>query len=92
MMRDMYGHEIYPLGETGFGVSISFSSEGPETPPKYPHFTIFHESDNFRQCLFSVSLKPDRPYVSNTFEDRIAEHFANESWPLAAASLREVDP
>ncbi len=87
--HDMYGHPIYPLGETGFGVCITFYTEGSDGPAKYPHFTIFHVSDNYQQCLFSADLGMEGPQISNIFCKRIAEHFANESWPLGAPSLRE---
>lgn len=86
---DMYGHPIYPLGETGFGVSITFFSEGPEFPPKYPWFSIFHESDDFQQSLFSAELNLNGPHICNAFEDRIAEHFKNELSLLGAPKLRE---
>ena len=91
MMRetDMYGNPIYPLGETGFGVSISFFTTSPDHQTNQPYFTIFHVSDGFQQSLFSAQLDLDRPRISNTFERRIAEHFANEMHPLGAPSLRE---
>ena len=76
---DMYGQPIYPLGETGFGVSIDFSSRGPDHQVRFPSFNIFHESDDYRQSLFSASLDLDRPRICNVFQDRIAGCFANEA-------------
>ncbi len=92
MLKDMYGHEIYPLGETGFGVSITFYSEGPDHEARSPDFTIFHESDNYRQALFSVTMDLNGPHTSHPFRDRITEYFKNEFSLLGAPSLREVEP
>lgn len=76
--NDMYGHRIYPLGETGYGVSVAFGSTPSESDCIYPLFTVFHVSDGFRQSLFSVSInKPDRPTLTNVFHDRVAELMAN---------------
>lgn len=72
--HDMYGHEIVPLGETGYGVSTCFASKGVPGAPLYAEFTVFHVSDGFRQSLFSVGLdKPDRPTLYDVFDDRIRE-------------------
>lgn len=68
--KDMYGHPIYPLGDTGYGVSISFYTQG-DSPPA-PDFTFFHNSDGFRQALFSLQIDPgETPQVSNIFRDRM---------------------
>ena len=85
---DMYGQPIYPLGETGFGVSIIFYNS-PDPPIRSPEFTIFHQSDNYQQSLFSASMNLNGPHISNPFQDRIAEHFKNELSLLGASSLRE---
>ena len=92
--KDMYGHPIYPLGETGFGVSVTFSSEGPDHEAKYPYFTIFHESDGFRQSLFSVHMTEfeNRQLLCNVFQDRIAEHFVTGMYPIGMPRLHEVEP
>lgn len=75
MKNDMYGHAIWPLGETGYGVSVSFYREG--NGPLRPDFTFFHVSDGFRQALFSVAAwgitGENRPQVHNVFDDRMAE-------------------
>lgn len=75
--RDMYGHKIWPLGETGWGVSVSFYSKPhSESPTKlHPDFTLFHHSDpNPQQSLFSVSRAGgERFQVHNVFDDRITE-------------------
>lgn len=67
--KDMYGHEIHRLGDSGFGVSVDSGVP--------PGFWLFHDSDGFRQCLFMVGLpspwKDKRPYIANVFDDRIAE-------------------
>ncbi len=71
-MKDMYGHEIVPIGD-GFGVSVTFGvhSDGAVDPL----FSVFHSSDGFRQSLFSVDVH-DRPQVYNVFEDRLREVLA----------------
>ncbi len=76
--RDMYGHEIWPLGETGWGVSVSFHRKPQsESPTKlHPNFTLFHHSDpNPQQCLVTLALHgtEGRPQVSNVFDKRIVE-------------------
>lgn len=68
---DMYGNEIYRLGETGYGVSVAIV-DPVNGAPRYPFFTIFHASDGFRQSLLSVSMS-DAPTLSNIFEGRLAE-------------------
>lgn len=68
--EDMYGNRIWPLGETGFGVSVSWYGPGSGGGPLTAWFTFFHHSDGFRQSLFSVDAK-GRP--ANVFYDRIAE-------------------
>ncbi|KKN78147.1 hypothetical protein LCGC14_0353740 [marine sediment metagenome] len=84
--RDMYGHPIHPLGETGFGVSVTFHTFWPDPNGiKCPYFSIFHETDDFRQSLFSAEMNLNGPRTCNVFWDRITEHFANESWPLGAS-------
>ncbi len=62
-MKDMYGHEIVLIGN-GFGVSTTFNST------MAPEFALFHESDGFRQSLFSVAAS-ERPHVINVFDDRL---------------------
>lgn len=82
--HDMYGNEIYRLGETGYGVSICYWRPGEDLEaPQRPEFTFFHCSDGFRQSLFSARIEdPDRHWrgwsasTINTFEDRIAELMA----------------
>ena len=86
---DMYGQPIYPLGETGFGVSISWHSERSDRPAIYPFFTIFHQSDDYRQSLFSATMDLKGPHISNSFPDRITEHFKHGGSLLGAPSLRE---
>lgn len=72
--HDMYGNEIVPLGETGYGVSTWIACKGFPGVPYYFCFAVFHVSDGFRQSLFSVELdKPDRPTICNIFGDRIRE-------------------
>ncbi len=87
-IRDMYGHLIHvsDRGLGGFGVSLSFYGTVEDVkegrPCRRPEFTIFHESDGFRQALFSVDADlgaPEedpiwrRPKVVNIFHDRLAE-------------------
>lgn len=83
--HDMYGSEIHRLGETGYGVSVSYWRPGmePEAPLR-PEFTIFHCSDGFRQSLFSVRIEdPERHHwgwaasTINVFHERIAELMDN---------------
>lgn len=82
--HDMYGNEIYPLGETGYGISLCFWRPGDDlSAPKRPEFTLFHRSDGFRQSLFCFRIEdPERHYlgwsanVLNVFEKRIAELMA----------------
>lgn len=73
--HDMYGNEIYRLGETGYGVSMTIHAIGIDSEqPWLPFFTVFHCSDGFRQSLFSVSLeRDDRAQLSNLFTDRIRD-------------------
>ena len=76
--HDMYGHEIWPLGETGWGMSVSFHKEPQsELPTKlHPNFTLFHYSDpNPQQCLLTLTLHgiEGRPQVQNIFDGRIEE-------------------
>lgn len=69
----MYGHEIVPLGETGYGVSTTFAGRSGSSD-LYPYFTFFHISDGFRQSLFTVDIEHMlHPRLLNIFEDRIAE-------------------
>jgi hypothetical protein len=73
--NDMYGHPIWLLGDTGYGVSVSVYTQG-DGPPT-PDFTLFHHSDGFRQALFSVTARgmfSERrgPEVHNVFEHRVA--------------------
>lgn len=73
--EDMYGHTIYPLGDTGYGVSVSFYTQGGGPPA--PDLTFFHSSDGFRQALFSVAARgfgtETAPAVHNIFHDRVDE-------------------
>ncbi len=76
--HDMYGHEIWLLGETGWGVSVSYHTEPQSESPKklHPNFTFFHHSDpNPQQCLLTLALHgaEGRPRVQNVFDRRIAE-------------------
>ena len=87
--RDSYGNPIYPIGETGFGICFIAMGFDPDTGVGFPYFTIFHQGDNYRQALFSIDMNLNGPHISNPFHDRIADYFANESWPLGAPSLRE---
>ena len=66
---DMYGHPIYYIGESGFGVSITFMGYESETP----YITLFHESDNFRQCLGSIDFHGGSMEISNVFENRVLQ-------------------
>lgn len=78
-MHDMYGHEIIPLKETGYGVSTSFFDRGDGS--WQPHFTFFHMSDGFRQSLFSIM--GDRPEIVNVFRERLAEVHVSRLEPRA---------
>lgn len=75
--HDMYGNEIYRLGETGYGISICFSRDGMNWEGIYgPVFTVFHASDGFRQSLFCVDITQRSsfiPAISNVFHERIME-------------------
>jgi hypothetical protein len=66
--HDMYGHRIWPLGETGFGVSVSYG-ETPSTGACHAWLTVFHVINGFRLPLFTVSTAPQ---VMNTFDDVVA--------------------
>jgi hypothetical protein len=72
---DMYGHAIWPLGETGYGVSVTFCGRPGE--PLVPEFTFFHASDGFQQSLFSVTMMQlfDKkgPLICNVFRERVAD-------------------
>jgi hypothetical protein len=84
MTRDMYGHLIHVSdndGGGGFGVSVTWQRQlgGPATPV----FSFFHESDGYRQALFSVDFecqclegRPLTPRVVNIFKARTAEVLA----------------
>ena len=85
MTRDMYGHLIHVAdndGAGGFGVSLTWHGR-PDTPMT-PVFTVFHESDGYRQALFSIDFEEQegplgggrRPRVVNVFDDRTAEVLA----------------
>ena len=72
--HDMYGNEIYRLGESGYGVSVAFHSNGVAGRPLLPLFTVFHCSDGFKQSLFSASV--DQTHLVtlvNVFYNRILE-------------------
>lgn len=70
--NDMYGHRIWPLGETGYGVSVSYYHIGKSCPS--PLFTFFHVSDEFRQTLFGIQIdRGKKPTLCNIFEDRVVE-------------------
>ena len=75
--RDMYGHLIHVSdknGQGGFGVSVTWERRA-LGEPKTPVFTLFHESDDFRQALFSVHFNcvEGTPRVCDIFHDRVAE-------------------
>lgn len=76
--RDMYGNEIVPLGETGYGVSTTWFARPPDSR-LCPEWTFFHASDGFRQSLFSVHLQADRDWrdhpvsLCNIFYERLLE-------------------
>ncbi len=90
---DMYGQPIYPLGETGFGVAVWFPALSHDNQTSLAHFTIFHQSDNYRQSLFSaVLMNSEGPQICDLFPQRIDEFFANQMSLLGAPSLREVKP
>ncbi len=70
----MYGHEIILIGR-GFGVSVSYFQLAER---RSPDFTFFHESDGFRQSLFSVAGSSligegEGPQIHNVFRERLAE-------------------
>ncbi len=71
---DMYGQPIYPLGETGFGISIILGTEGGIKPKPYIGVSVFHASDEFHQSLFSCSIGKD-VHIENVFHERLAELF-----------------
>ncbi len=88
MTRDMYGHLIHvsDRGLGGFGVSLSYGGTVEDVkagrPARRPQFTFFHESDGYRQALFTVDAWQDppethpvwrRPKVVNIFHDRLIE-------------------
>lgn len=69
--EDMYGHTIHPLGDTGYGVSLTFGYKKPDGP-RTPNFVFFHNSDGFRQALFTLQIdKGETPQVCNIFRDRM---------------------
>jgi len=70
--HDMYGHRIHLIGKSGFGVSLS-TFQRPGDIQRLPDFTIFHDSDGFRQSLFSVAVYKEGQAIHDTFEDRVAE-------------------
>ncbi len=71
--KDMYGHLIH-LGNSGFGVSLTWFTTSPGNERKRPYMTVFHESDGFQQSLFSVVVDAsERPAVSDVFDDRLRE-------------------
>lgn len=71
--QDMYGNRIWPLGETGFGVSVTWYSRPSDRDPRLrPSFTFFHASDGFRQAIWSLQGDDD-PGLVNLFQDRWAE-------------------
>lgn len=75
--HDMYGHEIRPIGR-GFGISLTHFQSAERL---VPDFTFFHESDGFRQALFSVAGRSlmgeeDGPQIHNVFRERFAEVLA----------------
>ncbi len=76
--HDMYRYKIWPLGETGWGMSVSYHQEPwSEFPERFhPTFTLFHESEpNPQQCLvmFNLHGTEGRPQVNNIFDERVAE-------------------
>ena len=86
---DMYGQPIYPLGETGFGIAVWFPGPPHDQQTRHPYFTIFHQSDNYKQSLFSVLMQSEGPQIHNPFPDRIVEFFATQMSLLGAPHLRE---
>lgn len=81
--RDMYGHPIIPIGDSGYGVSVSFFSrpsigDKQDDAQEFPDFTIFHDSDGFQQSLFSMAVYKEGQVIHNTFEDRVAEALENK--------------
>ena len=88
MTRDMYGHLIHvsDRGLGGFGISLSYSGTVEDVkagrPCRRPTFHFYHESDGYRQSLFSVDAYQDppetdpvwrHPKVTQIFHDRLAE-------------------
>lgn len=75
--RDMYGHLIHvsDTGRGGFGISMTLHGPpgGNADPVRIPEFTFFHESDDFKQALFSVDMTNGRPQVTNIFYDRVSD-------------------
>lgn len=69
---DMYGNPIHVIGESGYGISLAFGQTSGEELVR-PLFALFHQSDGFRQCLFTFSIEEDRPQLSNIFQNRIRE-------------------
>lgn len=70
--HDMYGHRIHLIGKSGFGVSFT-TFQRPGCIQRLPDFTIFHDSDGFRQSLFSVAVYKEGQVIHNTFEERVVE-------------------
>lgn len=82
---DMYGNEIIPLGESGWGISIE-NYRTNENPTLLPSFNFFYVSDGFRQSAFSIQFNRYRlgtehpgPVATNVFEDRCME-IIRELW------------
>lgn len=69
LKRDMYGDPVYPLGDSGFGASITFYRD---EKGKEPCITLFHDSDGFHP-LGSVVLNGGAMGVNNQFRGRIAD-------------------
>lgn len=74
MPTDMYGNEIYLLGESGFGVSFHVGIT--QFKERHPYFNVFHISDGYHQSLFSMTLNEMKlPLYANIFPERCAEVF-----------------
>ncbi len=86
---DMYGIWIYPLGETGFGIAVWFVGGGQGQKTRHPYFTLFHQSDGYRQALFSASMSVDAAYINISFREHIVDYFANQTSLSEAPSLSE---
>ena len=71
---DMYGQPIHRLGDKGFGISIILGTQGGTQPTPYIGVSVFHESDEFHQSLFSCSIGKD-VHIENVFHERLAELF-----------------